>query len=71
MKTAVEYFEFELKDKLGQIVINQNWKLLEEIIQKSKEMFEEQIKEAWFDGVTNWDSEKEVEDYLKETFKSE
>jgi len=28
MKTAVEWFELELKDKLGQIVINQNWKII-------------------------------------------
>jgi hypothetical protein len=32
-------------------------------------MEKEQIKEAWIDGVTNWDSEKEVEDYIKEIFK--
>ena len=34
-------------------------------------MEKEQIMDAWFDGVTNWDSEKEVEDYIKQTFKSE
>lgn len=34
-------------------------------------MEKEQIIDAWFDGVTNWDSEKEVEDYINETFKSE
>ena len=33
-------------------------------------MEKEQIKDAWIDGVTNWDSEKEVEDYINETFKS-
>jgi hypothetical protein len=35
------------------------------------EMEEKQIKNAWIDGVLNWDSEKEVEDYINETFKSE
>ena len=39
-------------------------------IEQAKQMEKEQIKDAWFDGVTNWDSEKEVEDYIKETFKS-
>jgi hypothetical protein len=43
----------------------------EELLNQAKEMEKEQIKDAWFDGVTNWDSEKEVEDYIKETFKSE
>lgn len=37
--------------------------------EQAKKMEKEQIKEAWIDGVTNWDSEKEVEDYIKETFK--
>ncbi len=40
-------------------------------ISQAKAMEKEQIKDAWFDGVTNWDSEKEVEDYINETFKSE
>ena len=31
----------------------------------------EQIMDAWIDGVTNWDSEKRVADYINETFKSE
>ena len=41
------------------------------MVEQAKAMEKEQIKDAWFDGVTNWDSEKEVEDYIKETFKSE
>ena len=40
-------------------------------LHQAKAMEKEQIKDAWFDGVTNWDSEKEVEDYINETFKSE
>lgn len=40
-------------------------------IEQANKMFEEQIKDAWFDGVTNWDSEKEVEDYINKNFKSE
>jgi len=38
---------------------------------QAKAMEKEQIMDAWFDGVTNWDSEKDVEDYINETFKSE
>jgi hypothetical protein len=35
------------------------------------EMEEKQIIEAWVDGVINWDSEKEAQQYYNETFKSE
>lgn len=72
-QTAVEYFEFELKDKLGQIVINQNWKLLEDIIQKAKEMEKQQIIDAantlLYPGTgpgDNW-----AEQYYNKTYKSE
>jgi hypothetical protein len=79
MKTAVEWFEFELKDKLGEIVIKQNWKLLERIIQQAKEMEKEQIKNAWLnawkDSMINPLEDKyyepEAEQYYNETFKSE
>jgi adenylate kinase len=73
MKTAVEWFELELKDKLGEIVINQNWKLLENIIKQAKKMEKKQIMEAWLitKPVTfnNW--KNEFEQYYNETFKSE
>jgi len=65
MKTAVEWLVEELEDN------SINLDLAFELIEQAKEMEKEQIKEAWFDGVTNWDSEKEVEDYLNKTFKSE
>jgi hypothetical protein len=66
MKTAVEWL---IEKHFGSIEnCSPNFR---KHIEQAKEMFEEQIKEAWFDGVTNWDSEKEVEDYLNETFKSE
>ena len=62
-QTAVEW----LVDKLQIFATEEEMN----IIEQAKEMEKEQIKDAWFDGVTNWDSEKEVEDYIKETFKSE
>lgn len=43
---------------------------IEEIFNQAKEMEKVQVKNAWIDAVTNWDSEKEVEDYIKETFKT-
>ena len=64
-ETAVEFLvkTLELDTRFNGIMTN--------VIEQAKEMEKEQIKDAWFDGVTNWDSEKEVEDYIKETFKSE
>ena len=64
-ETAVEFLvkTLELDTRFNGIMTN--------VIEQAKEMEKEQIKDAWVDGVTNWDSEKEVEDYIKETFKSE
>jgi hypothetical protein len=62
-QTAVEWFAQKLSEQ------GIDYPLQE--FKQAKEMEKEQIKDAWVDGVTNWDSEKEVEDYIKETFKSE
>ena len=71
MKTAVEWFWLNLTDDLiGDLAPEKILKIYE-LIEQAKAMEKEQIKDAWFDGVTNWDSEKEVEDYINETFKSE
>jgi hypothetical protein len=65
MKTAVEWLVEWLKN--NPISYGNSY---DKAIEQANKMFEEQIKEAWVDGVINWDSEKEVEDYLNETFKS-
>lgn len=65
-QTAVEWIYAEL---VNHIDMPSNHR--KELFEQANKMFEEQIKDAWFDGVTNWDSEKEVEDYINETFKSE
>lgn len=44
---------------------------IQEWFEQANKMFEEQIKNAWVDGVINWDSEKESQQYYNETFKSE
>lgn len=79
MKTAVELFIEQLEAQgeswenvsIGRIQISIKVEDYLKLIEQANKMFEEQIKNAWIDGVTNWDSEKEVEDYIKETFKSE
>jgi hypothetical protein len=65
-QTAVEWLIEQLKE--NNMLTFDEWT---ELVEKAKAMEKEQIKDAWVDGVTNWDSEKEVEDYIKETFKSE
>jgi adenylate kinase len=66
--TAVEWFELELKDKLGEIVINQNWKLLENIIKQAVEMERKQIIDAFYSYPITVMS---AEEYYNETYNSE
>jgi hypothetical protein len=40
------------------------------IIQQAKEMFERQIIDAYWEGCSNWDSDKDAEQYYNETFKN-
>jgi hypothetical protein len=76
MKTAVEFMASELlylDNEYDMKLINKNeyQAKRKEIIEQANKMFEEQIIEAWVDGVINWDSEKEAQQYYNETFKSE
>jgi len=66
-QTAVDWLIDKLDTNLD---INHSWRS-RQYIEQAKQMEKEQIKDAWIDGVTNWDSEKEVEDYINKTFKSE
>jgi len=66
MKTAVEWL---VEKHFGSIEnCSPNFR---KHIEQANKMFEKQIIEAWVDGVINWDSEKEAEQYYNETFKSE
>jgi hypothetical protein len=68
-QTAIEWFEYNLKDNLGKIVINQNWQLLEDLIKQAKEMEKEQIKNAYLIPY-DFHYYVEFEQYYNETFKS-
>lgn len=37
-------------------------------LNKAKEREKEQIMDAWNDGLANWDSSKDVEQYYKENY---
>jgi len=67
-QTAVEWFEIELKNNLGKIVINQNWQLLEELINEAKEMEKEQIRKAYFVDV--YSTKYGFEQYYNDNFKT-
>jgi hypothetical protein len=77
-QTAVEWFEYNLKDNLGKIVIKQNWELLEDLLNQAKEMEKEQIMDIWKNGFSNgydlgkfnYDCKPEdADEYYNETFK--
>jgi hypothetical protein len=72
MKTAVEWYSEQLKDKLGQIVINQNWKLFDEIIEQAKKIEKEQIVNSYKEGHYHLHLDSfNPEQYYNETFKKE
>jgi hypothetical protein len=68
MKTAVEWYSEQLKDKLGQIVINQNWQLFDEIIEQAKEMEKEQIMDAYYYDPNCGEIKDDGEQYYNETY---
>jgi hypothetical protein len=39
-----------------------------EIVKQAKEMEKQQIKDAYWEGCSNWDSDKDAEEYYNETF---
>jgi len=67
MKTAVEWFFEQI------MYADVDIKVWREIYDQAKEMFEEQIKDAYNDGVNDEciGGSKTPEQYYKETFKSE
>jgi hypothetical protein len=67
-QTAIDWFEYQLKDNLGNIVINQNWQLLEGLIEQAKEMEKKQIIDSINEFAPYW---IDAEQYYNETFKSE
>ena len=76
MKTAVEWYNLKVIELMkqreqGNIDVLEFRNQLDLLLAQANKMFEEQIIEAWVDGVINWDSEKESQQYYNETFKSE
>jgi hypothetical protein len=61
--TAVEWFIEELGEYFP-IGIGG----IELMVFKAKELEKQQIIDAWYDGVRNWDNEKTAEQYYNETY---
>ena len=61
-QTAINWFEYQLKDNLGNIVINQNWQLLEDLIQQAKE-----IEKAELEKLKDFDTWKEWKNTVEQT----
>ena len=67
-QSSIEYLGYELNTKLFYNISPELWAEVNKIFEQAKAMHKEEIKEAWLDGVGNWDSEKEAEQYYNETF---
>ena len=50
------------------ISVEERFDRFQDIIKKTQEMEKQHIKDAWLNGVENWDSETDFEDYYNETF---
>jgi hypothetical protein len=62
-QTAVEWLINEL-NKVGFNFENLDLNVFEQV----KEMEKQQIIDAWIDGLSNWDNEKEAEQYYNEKY---
>lgn len=62
-QSSVEWLILEIKKRryVGEFVPYS-------LFEQAKAMHRKEIEEAWLDGVGNWDSEKEAEQYYKERF---
>jgi hypothetical protein len=68
-KTAVEFIEDYLKFK-GIIIDDKTIpQVLVGVINQAKEMERQQIIDAYWEGCSNWDEDKDAEQYYNETFK--
>ena len=56
--SSLDYYEFKIP-----------MHIFDKKFEKAKEMERQQIIDAWWDGVSNWDNESTAEQYYNETFK--
>jgi len=63
-QNSIDWLEQQLKS----IIEQGNIEVENLIWQQAKAMHKEEIKTAWLDEATIWDSEKEAEQYYNETF---
>jgi hypothetical protein len=68
-QTPVDFIIDELTSKnlLG-IFTYEQFKQVEEIFEKGKEMEKEKLEDAWVEGVKNWNPSKTFEQYYNETY---
>jgi hypothetical protein len=58
-KTAVEW----LVEQLHIAIVPK-----EELIEQAKQLEKQQIIDAWYDGIHNWDNVKSAQEYYTETY---
>lgn len=64
MQTSIEWLEKELKERYS--LINS-----EPLFEQAKEMYKQEIIDAFWNGSSHWDSELEAEQYYNEIFKKD
>ena len=62
-QSSIEWLVEQLKP-----AITLQEKYINEFLQKAKAMHRKEIEDSWLDGVGNWDSEKEAEQYYNKIF---
>ena len=71
-QTSIDFLieQIEIILKLNNVQLSAGYTIhtILPIIEELKAIHKEEIKEAWLDGVMNWDSEKEAEQYYNEIF---
>lgn len=69
-QTAVNWLEEELADSLKLIILNQDFRMMEKIFERAKEIEKEQIMQAVYDSMgTNFDPNwGKAEQYYNETY---
>jgi hypothetical protein len=76
MKTVVDFIKTKVEENSDTSFLNIDWDKFDEIINQAKEMFEQQIIDAWIDAeycntIGNEINHEDGEQYYNETFKKQ
>jgi hypothetical protein len=70
-QTSIDWYSDKLLEILGELVNNfttEQTMANHYALKQAKEMHKKEIIDTWFDGISNWDNEKEAEQYYEQTY---